>query len=91
MPFIVADMRFLKDLYVLAVVREWGMSLVVFYRIAFLLVLEALLAWFISLLLLTIGQPASSYAIYGMIVSTLLSAAAILLVGFAHLFSASDK
>jgi len=56
-----------------------------FYKIASLVAFEALIAWFISFLLIFIGKPMSAYAIYVMAISTLMSFIAIFLVGFAQL------
>jgi len=61
-------------------------NLALYYRIALLLIVQAIAAWLISFLFVIIGQPASSYALYTMIASTLLTAAAILVIGFAKLF-----
>jgi len=63
------------------------MSLRWYYRIAFLLLIEALAAWIMSYFLIVAGTPFSSYASYTMILSTVLVFAAILLVGFARIFT----
>lgn len=61
-------------------------NLALYYRIALLLIVQALAAWFISFLFVIIGEPISSYALYTMIASTFLTGIAILVIGFAKLF-----